>query len=70
MSFYDWMMQYKEHNTPRGNLADDMIRSESGFPKDGSFEEIETYLKSHGACSQSLEILKSVWDSYKKETGA
>ncbi len=65
MNFYDWMMQYKEHNTPRGNLADDMIRSENEFPKEGAFEEIKSYLQPR-ACKQSLEILPSVWDSYQK----
>lgn len=68
MNFYEWMMQYKGHSTPRGNLADDMIRSENGFPTSGSFSEIESYLKSHGACKQSVEILASVWESYQKST--
>ncbi len=49
MNFYEWMTQYKGHNTPRGNLADDMARSESGFPKDGPVEAIASHLKAHGA---------------------
>ena len=66
MNFYEWMMQYREHNTPRGNLADDMVRSANEFPRDGSFEEIKAFLGAGKACSQSLEILPSVWESYQK----
>ncbi len=65
MSFFDWMLQYKGKKTPRGILADEMIRLEGSFPKDGTYEDILTFLEMQELCDVSIQIFMGAWQSYE-----
>ena len=64
MDFYEWMMQYKGHDTPRGDLAGDMARKEREFPKDGDYDQILSHLEGSHACKEAIRAFKSAWKSY------
>lgn len=71
MSFYTFMMrQYKNSNTPAGDLAGDMKRDTENFPRNpsckyrGWYDIIRDYLMRKGACDTCLEIFDECWEEY------
>ena len=68
MNFFDWMMQYKGRNTPRGALAGLMAINERTFPKDGTREEIRNFLDPGNTCGITTDIFDTVWESYLSDT--
>ena len=63
MTFYDWILKYKGHNTPRGDLADDISRDKC-FPHDGDYDKIIGYFEGRHVGSEVLKTFKSAWKSY------
>ena len=41
-SFYEFMLQYKDRNTPRGDLARDMIYMQTRHPEEGDLNRIDS----------------------------
>ena len=70
-TFYEFMLQYKGKDTPRGDLARDMIRLQTWYPEDGDLNRIDSlhilmcYLSAHGACQACCEAAESCWSSYE-----
>ena len=66
MNFYDWMIsKYRDKNTPRGDLAEDMVRS-GDFPKDGDYNSILKYLHRKGACEECVNTFKRCWRDFQR----
>lgn len=68
MTFYDWIMQYKGRNTPRGALAGLISFKEADFPKNGTREEIQEFLDPGNTCDITSDIFSTVWESYINDT--
>lgn len=70
MNFYKFMMScYKNENSNRGDLADDMVRNKDEFPrnikhKSEEYDAIIKHLTNRNACRECLETFKSCWEEY------
>jgi uncharacterized protein YozE (UPF0346 family) len=69
MGFYDWMMQYKGHDSPRGDLADDIARDRD-FPKDGGYQEILEHLELRAKLPNIVPTFKRAWRSFQNSQGS
>lgn len=72
MTFYTWMMRnYKNDNSPAGDLADDMYRDKDRFPRNGTgkfqgwHNQIRGYLETEGACDACLDVFEDCWEEYE-----
>ena len=71
-SFYEFMLQYKGRNTPRGDLARDMIYMQIHHPEEGDLNELDSeyrfmcYLSAHRACDECCVVARRCWQSYRK----
>ena len=64
-SFYQYMMAYRNRNTPRGDLARDMMyelrmRPEEAVDQIDSEERFMHYLNAHRACQECIDVGPSV----------
>ena len=71
-SFYQYMMGYRNRNTPRGDLARDMmhelrIHPEEAVDKIDSEERFMHYLSAHRACQECIDVAHRCWSSYRKK---
>lgn len=71
MSFYQYMMKFRNRDTPRGDLARDMahelkMRPEEAVDQIDSEERFMHYLSAHRACSQCVAVAHRSWISYRK----
>ena len=69
-SFYQYMMAYRNRNTPRGDLARDMmhelkIHPEEAVDRIDSEDRFMDYLYVHCACRESISVARRCWRSYK-----
>lgn len=71
MIFYQWMLQFIGRNTPMGELAGDIKRNESTFPKEAGYNEIADYLRTSSRFVQpnASRTFESAWKRYKRENG-
>ena len=60
LSFYEWLVLFRDVDRPIGDLAQDALR-DPDFPRQGGFEKIHSYLQAKHA---SQEALKTLDDSY------
>lgn len=65
MTFYDWIIRLKNHDTPTGDLARDFLRDQESSKVSNTLEAYTDYLHSQGACRQAVEALKTAWRSYQ-----
>lgn len=73
-SFYQYMMAYRNRNTPRGDLARDMMyelrmRPEEAVDQIDSEEWFMHYLNAHRACQECIDVAHRCWRSYRKTQG-
>ena len=75
-SFYEFMLQYKDKDTPRGDLARDMIYMQTRHPEEGDLNRINSehwlmcYLSAHRACDECCAVARRCWKSYRKTQGS
>lgn len=74
-SFYQYMMSYRNRNTPRGDLARDIARElylhpEEEVDKIDSEEWFMHYLNAHLACQECIDVAHRCWRSYRKKQGS
>ena len=58
-TFYQWMKQFREEDSARGDLARDMKTDYRRFPKKKNFDGIKEYLVRNGACKNCLSVFFS-----------
>ena len=70
MTFPEWLAQYQEHDTPRGDLARDVERDRT-FPGDAPATEeglarIQGHVAARGACMEARGTLRRALASWAK----
>lgn len=65
MTFKQWILQFANENSPRGDLAED-IRLDAGFPDSSSYNEIYDYLFYKNASVPCLESFDEAWQLYNR----
>ena len=70
-SFFQYIMSYLNKNTPRGDLARDMMYEQRMHPEE-DLDQIDTeerfmhYLSAHRACQECIDVAHRCWVSYHK----
>lgn len=71
MTFYTFMMRnYRNEDTPQGDLARDMHEDRDSFPKNGKgkftgwHKIIRDYLEYNDACDKCLDAFEESWEEY------
>lgn len=72
MTFYTYMTRnYRNTDSPKGDLADDMHADREKFPRNGPCKFkgwhrlIRSYLERNGACNACLEVFEKCWEEYE-----
>ena len=72
-TFYRYMLQFLEEDTPRGDLARDMQYEQERSPWNTrdlneytSWEKLRNYLEFHRACDECIQTAKTCWQEYRK----
>ena len=65
MDFLTWLALHRGHDTPLGDLADDM-HCDRGTPRVDCLSDLLGYLVNRGACSECLRSAKSAWKRWEK----
>lgn len=63
-TFRDYVRGRRKTDTPAGDFVAD-LKSDSKFPDAKSWNDVENYLRSHGACEAAVNAGKSVWRGYR-----
>jgi hypothetical protein len=63
MTFSEWLKTARITDTPQGDFIDD-ARSDSHFPNVQTWDQLDNYLLSRGACREAKEAAKLVWRRY------
>jgi uncharacterized protein YozE (UPF0346 family) len=73
MTFYTFMTRnYKNNDSPAGDLAGDMKSDSEKFPRNrpckfkGWHEQLYKYLVENGACRDCLRTFEECWEEYVK----
>ena len=71
MSFYQYMMAYRNRKTLRGDLARDMMRELKIHPEEevdriDSEKQFMDYLSIHHACRECFAVARRCWRSYRR----
>ena len=66
MDFKDWIKRFEKMDTPRGDLADDIVRDRN-LPTENSLQAWLDHLYVRGACPGAKAVLRSAWKRYEKE---
>ncbi|WP_313469485.1 YozE family protein [Lysinibacillus sp.] len=66
MLFKQWILQFTNEDSPRGDLAVD-VRDDILFPSTKYFGEMYDYLESKRASELYLDSFKEAWKQYKEE---
>ncbi len=77
MQFYTWIIRnFRNENSPRGDLAKDMERDKTHFPRNtrpGKYSSwhklIRGYLERNHACDSCLETFEDCWKEYLVHEG-
>lgn len=75
-TFYEFMLQYRNWDSIRGDLARDMIYMQAHHPEEGDLNEIGSaqqflgYLSAHGACKECMAVARRCWHLYRDSRGA
>ncbi|CAJ2232138.1 MULTISPECIES: YozE family protein [Companilactobacillus] len=65
LSFYDWLMKFKDVDLSIGDLAKD-AESDKNFPrKSKDLDDIIQHLNTMGASSAAIETAEEAFDYYK-----
>lgn len=65
MLFNDYMKQFENENSPRGDLARDMRYKP--IPELYRHEERLKWLKLDGACDECIETYQECWEAFEKD---
>lgn len=66
LSFYDWLLNFKDINLPIGDLARD-VQADTNFPKKSKSKNvIIKYLENNGAIPRVIEVADETFDFYAK----
>ncbi|WP_449354405.1 YozE family protein [Virgibacillus natechei] len=68
MTFKNWIKQFIDEDSPRGDLARD-IEKDMAFPDTDKFGKAFYRLHIMGACREAFSAFTEVWREYKAETG-
>ena len=69
MTFKRWLLQFKNEDTPIGDLASDVARDRS-LPVTNSYTAWHDHLLGRRACPEALEALRWAWQQYESEVKA
>ena len=65
-TFYSWIGQFKNEDSPMGDIAKD-IYSDKDFPKKAkTLKPIKEYLESKSACGSFLSVLDKAFEMYSR----
>lgn len=62
-AFGQWVRSRRPANTPRGDFIHD-VRDDSSFPDAETWEEVERYLRTKGACEACIIAGMEMWAEY------
>lgn len=66
MNFKEWIIQFANEDSPRGDLAYDIKRDEM-FPREANSKEaILDYLDRRRACRECVQAFKKAWNEYSR----
>ena len=68
-SFKEWIVRFKEENSPLGRFARD-VSHDCLFPEGVQKSEIESYLLDRNADIAVMDVFHSCWYDFKAEYGA
>ncbi len=64
-SFYSWLLEFKNDDTPIGDLARD-ARSDREFPRRSiSYGHLKKYLERQHACDDAMNVFMEAFTQYK-----
>lgn len=66
MTFKSWIGNFKDQNSPIGDLANDIVVDEA-FPNSASYEEILEYLEDLDACDGAIKAFNDAWKLYEQQ---
>lgn len=66
MTFKTWIKQFKDYDTPFGDLAGD-IKRDKAFPSTKKFERMAKHLICNRACSDALDTFAEAYMRYFRE---
>lgn len=66
MTFKNWILQFTNEDSPRGDLAID-IRDDTPFPNCKVYRKISDYLNRVGASNLYMQSLEATFKQYKQE---
>ena len=62
-NFYEWLKYFEDVNRPIGDLSKDVYGDER-FPKNATYDEMESHLLSKNASNRALIVLKETYIYY------
>lgn len=65
MSFYEWIILFKEVDRPIGDLAKDILADPSFPKKETEHDPIEEHLNSKRACWEAIEAFNKAYAYYQ-----
>lgn len=74
MTFFNWMMQHKERQTPAGQLARDMHMHRAIFPRVWEptrvmHDMVRIHMACHGADEETLAVFEDCWREWEADRG-
>ena len=68
--FYHWLLKkYRGKDSPKGDFAED-AEVNYAFYAYNDFNDLYSYLCSHNACSEAIEVFKKLWREYQRDLKA
>ena len=67
MSFYQWILLFKNVDRPIGDLANDILKAKD-FPRTGEREEIRAWILKNSVHRGMLPAFENAWDYYKVDS--
>lgn len=64
-TFNQFVLQFIDEDTPRGDFAVDWKNDSLKPKKVGSWKALKSYLESRNACDVALEEAKNAWELFK-----
>jgi hypothetical protein len=63
MCFKEWITQFKDDDTPRGDLAYDISRDDF-FPESNDKTRLLAYLRNKRACNECIRTFHAAWRKF------
>lgn len=66
ITFYTWLKQFRDYDTPLGDLSRDVL-DDPEFPRTKKYDIMVQYLKSKDVPNKVLTVLESSFSNYQAE---